>query len=95
MALHVGDTIEIDVTIKIRDTGVLTDPTTLSIRVTSPVGSVVTYAYPSANVVKLSTGKYRATVDCTAVGRWHFTWLSPGPTAKGSEPGYFDVEGVT
>lgn len=87
MTLHVGDTNELELDVYSRATGLLTDPTSLALIVTSPSGAVTTI-----EPTKLATGRYRALVDCTAAGRWRFVWSSPGPTCKGTYPGYFDVE---
>lgn len=89
MELHVGDTARVDTTIKVD--GVATDPSSLSCEVQSPSGTKTTYTYPSANLVKLSTGNYRCLVDCTEAGTWKAIWSSPGPTAKGADYVYFDV----
>ena len=89
MELHVGDTARVDTTIKVD--GVLTDPSSLTCEVQTPSGTKTTYSYPSANLVKLSTGSYRCLVDCTESGTWRVIWSSPGPTAKGADYAYFDV----
>lgn len=87
--LYVGDTARIDATITVD--GVLTDPTALSITVEGPAGAE-THSYPSAELTRLSTGRYRAAINCTAAGTWQYRWISPGPTAKGALQGAFDVQ---
>jgi hypothetical protein len=94
--LYVGDTNDIDFEFRDGHTDVLTDPTSVEISVQAPSESEPTvYTYGTDDeVTKRATGQYRAAISCTEAGTWIFTIRSPGPTAKGSKPGSFDVEPV-
>lgn len=86
--LDVGDTLVIRLEVKVD--GVLTDASSIAIKVRSP--SQIEATYPiGPNLVRDDVGIYRALIDCTEAGHWDFVWLSAGPIAKGAETGYFDV----
>ena len=71
--------------------GALTDPTTVSASVRDPAGTVTTYAYPSANLLRDSLGIFRLVGTCTKIGRWYYRIVGTG-TAAGVEQDYFIVD---
>ena len=63
----------------------LTDPTTVDVRVLSPVS---TESRPS--VVRDGVGAFHAAVPVTLPGIWRFRWVGTG-AAAGAEEGFFEV----
>lgn len=58
--------------------GVLTDPTTVTLKVRDPAGTETTYTLAGATVTKASTGVYYRDVALSVAGRWVFRWLGTG-----------------
>ncbi len=73
---------------------VATDPTTVTLAVTSPSGSTTSYTFDAAEITKVSTGVYRRDVACTEAGIWRDTWTGTG-TASDVERGSFTVQPST
>lgn len=70
--------------------GTATDPTTISLVVTTPSGSSTTYTFAGGDLTKVSTGIYRRDIACTEAGVWHYVWIGTG-TASDVEVGTFSV----
>lgn len=51
--------------------GTPTDPTTITLKVQSPNGTVNTYTYPNAFITRVSTGVYSAEIDTTGLTGYH------------------------
>jgi hypothetical protein len=69
MNWQVGDTYPATVTF--RDaTGALADPTSLTLKVRNPAGTITTAVYPASPVARLSLGSYRADISLTTTGMW-------------------------
>lgn len=64
---------------------VLTDPTTIDVRVRAPAG---TETHPA--VVRDGAGTYHADVPITVSGIWRYRWVGTG-AAAGAEEGFFEV----
>jgi hypothetical protein len=60
---------------------VLTDPTTVSLIVTTPAGVATTYTYAGATITKTSTGIYTKDVACSEDGLWSYEWVGTGTAA--------------
>jgi len=73
--------------------GVNTDPTTVSLAVTDPAGTTVTYTYAGATITKTAAGIYTKTLTPTAAGTWVYVWTGTG-AAPGIVPGFFTVSVV-
>jgi hypothetical protein len=59
--------------------GDLTDPTALELRLKAPGGTVTTYTYAAAQVVKDGTGRFRyALGPGMAPGLWEGEWVGTG-----------------
>jgi len=56
-----------------------TDPTTVSLTITTPSGTVTTYTYAAAQITKTSTGVYTKDIACSEDGEWQYVWT--GTTA--------------
>lgn len=59
--------------------GVDTDPSTVSLTVTDPTQTPVTYTYAAAEITKTGTGVYTKDIPCTIAGTWTYEWI--GTTA--------------
>jgi hypothetical protein len=58
--------------------GTATDPTTVSLVVTSPTGTATTYTYALAEVAKTGTGAYSKDIACSEFGVWQYVWTGTG-----------------
>lgn len=54
--------------------GTATDPTAVSLTVTSPAGVSTTYAYSLGEVTRDSAGVYHKDIACTEDGTWAYAW---------------------
>lgn len=71
--------------------GAATDPTTVTLKVRSPAGTVSTYTYGAGQVTKDSVGNYHKDVDASTSGRWLYRWEGTG-TAQAADESAFDIE---
>lgn len=55
-----------------------TDPGSVSLTVTDPLGISTAYTYP-ASITKTSTGNYWAAITTPTVGEWSYTWTGTVP----------------
>lgn len=58
--------------------GAVADPTTVSLTVTAPGGTVTTYTYAAAEITKDSTGVYHKDLTANETGVWLYTWAGAG-----------------
>lgn len=65
--------------------GTPTDPTTVSLAVTTPSGVTTTYTYAGSTITKTTTGVYTKDVACTEPGEWFAVWVGTG-TASDIQP---------
>lgn len=91
MSYTLGDLIALPAEFRDADTGTLTDPDTLALRVVSPDNTTNTFTFPGANVVRTSVGKFVGTVDGDQAGSYQYEWVLTG-SLQGVEPGSFYVE---
>ena len=77
--------------------GVLTDPTTVTVKIRAPSGTVTTYVYGSdAEVVKDSVGVYHVEYTVTAAAIWHVRWNGTGACVASSEVSFnIDASGFS
>lgn len=61
--------------------GTATDPTTISLAVTTPSGTTTTYTYAGATITKTSTGVYTKDIACSEAGEWVAVWTGTGTAA--------------
>jgi hypothetical protein len=64
---------------------VATDPTTVSLVVTTPSGAATTYTYALAQVTKSTTGNYYKDITWTEKGWWKWRWEGTGTCAQVDE----------
>lgn len=65
--------------------GTATDPTTISLAVTTPSGTTTTYTYAAAQITKNGTGDYQKLIDCSEDGDWIAVWTGTGTAADVQE----------
>lgn len=70
---------------------IATDPTTVTLAVTTPAGVTTTYTYGTdAALVKESTGVYYLNQSASQLGLWQYVWTGTG-TAAAIRESYFTV----
>jgi hypothetical protein len=70
--------------------GVATDPTTVSLTVTTPSGTATTYTYAASEITRTSTGVYAKDIACSEAGVWLCLWVGTG-TASDAVAGTWTV----
>lgn len=74
---RLNEVVKIDTTFKVSD--VLTDPTTVTLAVTNPSGTITTYLYgTNVELVKDSVGTYHLNVTANQLGLWQYVWTGTG-----------------
>lgn len=58
--------------------GTPTDPTTVSLIVTTPAGESTTYTYAAAEITRVSAGVFTKNIPCTEDGLWVYVWVGTG-----------------
>lgn len=89
-----GDTIDIAITVTDNATGALVDADSLAIVVLSPLNVETQYAYPGANVTRLSIGTYRLRFNIAAdaaIGIWFCSVISTDEGVTASGAGRYNV----
>lgn len=95
------DVYDIDDTVQIRtysaagegftdEAGALTDPTTVTLRIREPDGTLTSVTYAGAQVVKDSTGRYHYNFRPDQAGVHHYRWIGTGAVTAAFE-GAFHV----
>lgn len=82
-----NETVTLTDTFKVN--GVATDPTTVTVTVTDPLGASTSYTWPGT-VNRSGPGAFWAEVATPTPGEWSFTWTGTG-TVKDVEHGSFTV----
>lgn len=75
----VGDTPHLETSFYNGDT--LTDPTTVTLTVTTPAGVATSYTFAGGTVTKASTGIYYRNVAVSEAGKWSYQWTATGAVA--------------
>jgi len=78
----VGNQIKLQATFIVE--GTVTDPTTITVRVKDPSGSVTVYTY-SVTVTKSTIGVYYVIVTMNLAGTWWVRWEGAGAVAAVEE----------
>lgn len=84
----IGDVAQLTVTFAVG--GSNTDPSAVSLTVTTPAGVTTTYTYAGGQVARVGTGQYHYDLSITEAGTYQFRWLGTGPAA-GAEQGSLTV----
>lgn len=64
------------------------DPTTVTLKLRSPSGTVLTYTYAQAQVTRSATGVYYKELPAgtvNVVGKWWYRWIGEGAVAAAAE----------
>lgn len=69
---------------------VATDPTTISLIVTTPSQSSTTYTFAASEITKTSTGVYTKNITCNEDGTWTYKWVGTG-AAEDTVAGTWEV----
>jgi hypothetical protein len=72
-----GDLVRITCTFTNLST-VNTDPTTVTLSVLPPSGTLATYTYAGGDITKSATGIFYYDLSLTAVGVWKYRWVGTG-----------------
>jgi hypothetical protein len=70
--------------------GTATDPTTITLTVTTPSGTATSYTYAASEITRTSAGVYTKDVACTEAGTWLYLWVGTG-TASDAVAGTWTV----
>ena len=89
MLHHIGDTARLSTTFTVA--GTPTDPTTVTLVVTTPAGVATTYTYGAGEVTRASAGAFYRDVALGAAGIWTWRWVGTG-AAAGVDEGTLTVE---
>jgi hypothetical protein len=85
----IGDVIRITGTFA--QAGSALDPTTVSLQVRTPDGTITTYVYPTDSaLVRTATGAYRLDYAITLAGQHWYRWVTTG-TGAAAEENWFVV----
>lgn len=79
-----------DLTTGIKVDGVLTDPTTLTLEVQEPDGTLTAYTYAASQITKLNTGQFYRSHAVDQAGLHEIEWTGTG-AATFSERAWFVV----
>ena len=67
------------------NTGALTAPGTVTLKVRDPSGAENTYTLAGATVTQDAVGNYSKDIVINASGRWAFRWIGTAPVADAIE----------
>lgn len=80
---QVGETAHVAATCKV--SGVLTDPTTVTLQIIDPLGAQTSYTYAATEVTKDGTGLYSYDLALPIEGTWRWRWVTTGSCAGADE----------
>lgn len=90
MTYDIGDRVRLTARFTDAITGLLSDPTVITLRTRPPVGATTTYTYGlDTKIVKDDVGVYHADVDVTASGSWSYKWAGTGAIVAAEESTFF------
>lgn len=89
---NIGDLLRLQVTFTDIN-GSLADPTSITLKIKNPVGTVTTYTYP-AQVLKSSTGVYYFDYAVVASGTHYFNWAGTGAYTAADEGSFTVITSV-
>jgi hypothetical protein len=88
MVLYVGSQVRLQNGFTLN--GVYTDPTTVTIKTTSPAGTELTTTFPAAGLTADAVGRYSYVFTPGVVGVWSYLWTGTG-TVESTSAGSFTV----
>ena len=87
-AFDIGDLKTLSVTFT-NIAGANTDPTSVTLTIKEPDGTITTKIVESGGVIKDSTGKYHFDFAITKAGRHIVNWLGAGTVAEATETEFY------
>lgn len=69
--------------------GAVVDPTTVTLYLALPSGSVGTYTYAGGAVVRPAAGTYTYNGTATQAGYWNVRWVGDGAAVAAEQDRYF------
>ena len=78
-----GDLVRVKATFTV--SSVVTDPTTVTLKVKDPDGTITTYTYAGGTVTKTSTGLYYKDVSVSNDGVWYYRFEGTGACQSAAE----------
>lgn len=69
--------------------GAVIDPTTITLYLEQPSGSVGTHTYASGSVIRSAAGTYTFNGTATAAGYWCARWVGDGAAVAAQQGRYF------
>ena len=81
-----GDSVRLEIRTK-DDAGVLTDPTTVTLKIKPPNGAQVTFTEAGGGVTKISVGHFRRdhVIPVAEVGTWTYRYQTTGAIVAAEE----------
>ncbi len=80
--IRVNDAVTLYAAFRVRATGVLTDPTTVTFTISTPSGVDTSYTYAGTTVTKDSTGRFSKQITVDEAGEWSVAFVGTGAVAK-------------
>lgn len=72
--------------------GVPVDPTTITVKIMAPSGTISTYTFAGGDITKVQTGVYDYVLSITSSGKWKYKWFGTGTAQAASEDRTIDVQ---
>jgi len=69
--------------------GTVIDPTTITLYLEKPSGTIGTYTYASGSVVRPAAGTYTFNGTATEAGYWNVKWQGDGAAVAAQQGRYF------
>lgn len=71
---------------------VATDPGTISLAVTDPLGATSTYTFAGAQITRTSAGVYWKEIPVSTAGEWTYLWTGTSPVADANHGSFTVLE---
>ena len=91
MNYEVGDLVTLQATFTSID-GVVTDPTTVTLSVQDPGGTITAYTYAGGDVTRFAAGIYRYALSITTSGQWVYRWVGTGSVQAASSDSIINAQ---
>ena len=90
MSYEIGQRVRISTASPFSVAGVATDPTTITLQVRKPDGTITSYTYALSEITRDSAGTYHKDIDIDAEGNWYYRWIGTG-TVVAADENWFTV----
>lgn len=90
MTYDIGDRVRLTARFTDAITGLLSDPTGITLRVRPPADTTTIYIYGSdPKIARDDVGVYHADIDVTASGSWGYKWTGTGAITAAEESSFY------